>query len=214
MIPLQHPEEARQCHHPSRAWTYVEHPGLWPGFHNLLIANLAEDLSPRVRPRYYVAVEQRVCVAEAPGLVGRPDASVVIARPSGRSATATLAREADHAPASSGVQVHAAVLPMPDRIRETYLEVREAATSEVVTVVEILSPTNKLPGRGRREYEDKRLETLGTRTHLAEIDLLRAGPPMPAQLQSWPVGAPPPGDASDLRSGRAASDATGGASAV
>lgn len=39
---------------------YLEHPGLWPGFHNLLIANLADDLSPHLRPRYYVAVEQRV----------------------------------------------------------------------------------------------------------------------------------------------------------
>lgn len=119
---------------------------------------------------------------------------MVIARPPARSGTAVLTRETVHLPDGSGAQVHVAALPMPDRIRETYLEVRETTSSEAITVVEILSPTDKLPGRGRREYQDKRLETLGTRTHLVEIDLLRAGPPMPAQLQGWPVGAPPPGD--------------------
>jgi Protein of unknown function (DUF4058) len=48
-----------------------------------------------------------------------------------------------------------------------------------VTVLEILSPTNKRLRRGRRLYEDKRLEVLASRTHLVEIDLVRAGEPMP-----------------------------------
>jgi hypothetical protein len=49
-----------------------------------------------------------------------------------------------------------------------------------VTVVELLSPTNKRPGsEGRRLYEDKRRTVLGTRTHLVEIDLCRSGVPMP-----------------------------------
>ncbi len=65
---------------------------------------------------------------------------------------------------------------------------------DVVTSIEVLSPTNKLPGRGRREYEEKRLETLGTRTSLVEIDLLRGGEPMPARLRDWPAGTRPPGD--------------------
>ena len=40
------------------------------------------------------------------------------------------------------------------------------------------SPTNKRAGEGRRLYEEKRLQVLGTRTHLVEIDLLRGGEPM------------------------------------
>ena len=70
-------------------------------------------------------------------------------------------------------------VPLPDEVRETYLEVRETGTDYVMTVLEILSPTNKRPGRGRRIYEDKRLDVLATRTHLVEIDLIRAGEPMP-----------------------------------
>ena len=46
-------------------------------------------------------------------------------------------------------------------------------SGEVITVVELLSPTNKRPGEGRRKYEAKRLAVLGSRTHLVEIDLIR-----------------------------------------
>ena len=46
-------------------------------------------------------------------------------------------------------------------------------------MIELLSSTNKRPGTGRRLYEKKRLAIFGSRTHLAEIDLLRAGEPMP-----------------------------------
>lgn len=61
---------------------------------------------------------------------------------------------------------------------ESYLEIREVATGYVVTVIEILSPTNKR-GKGRETYEDKRQEILASPTNLVEIDLLRIGKPMP-----------------------------------
>jgi hypothetical protein len=80
-------------------------------------------------------------------------------------------------------------LPVPDQIRESYLEVRKTVTQEVVATLEVLSPSNKRPGNGRREYEEKRLRTLGTRTHLVEIDLLRAWDPFPM----WPLGQPATG---------------------
>jgi Protein of unknown function (DUF4058) len=46
---------------------------------------------------------------------------------------------------------------MPETVKETYLEVRDVATQEVVTVIEILSPKNKRLGEGRNAYEKKRL---------------------------------------------------------
>jgi hypothetical protein len=67
---------------------------------------------------------------------------------------------------------------MPDEVRERYLEVRKP-DGDVVTVVELLSPTNKVAGRGRILYLEKRAIVLGTLTHLVEIDLIRAGAPMP-----------------------------------
>lgn len=64
-------------------------------------------------------------------------------------------------------------------MRETFLEVRTSTEGDVVTVVELLSPGNKRSGTGRRVYLDKRELILSTHTSLVELDLLRAGEPMP-----------------------------------
>src|SRR5262249_58167460 len=64
-------------------------------------------------------------------------------------------------------------LPLYERIVERYLEVRLAQTHEVITTIEVLSPTNKDPGEGRNEYEAKRRHMLQTLTNLVEIDLQR-----------------------------------------
>jgi hypothetical protein len=68
---------------------------------------------------------------------------------------------------------------MSDIVREGYLEVRDVMTGEVVTVLEVLSPGNKRPGRGRRVYVLKRQRILESQTHLVEVDLLRGGESMP-----------------------------------
>jgi hypothetical protein len=150
---------------------YLEHPTLWPGVHNGLIAALQLALAPQLRPRYYVAIEERLYITEPDQrvFVGRPDLAVV-----GHPEV-----EAGLQPAPSASSVLAVQVPLPDEVRETYIEVRETGTDYVVTVLEILSPTNKRLGRGRRLYEDKRMEVLASTTHLVEIDLVRAGEPMP-----------------------------------
>jgi hypothetical protein len=72
-------------------------------------------------------------------------------------------------------------LPGVEPIRQRYLEVRATGTHKVVTVIELLSPSNKLPGEGRRQYEAKRQETIKSHANLVEIDLLRAGAPLPVR---------------------------------
>jgi hypothetical protein len=150
---------------------YLEHPALWPGVHNGLIAALQLSLAPQLRPRYYVAIEERLYITEPDQrvFVGRPDLAVI-----GQPVAETVLK-----PTLSASSVLTVQVPVPDEVRETYLEVRETRTDYVLTVLEILSPTNKRPGRGRRLYEDKRMEVLASRTHLVEIDLVRAGEPMP-----------------------------------
>ena len=149
---------------------YLENPELWPDVHNRLIAALGDELSALLRPNYYVALEERTYLEE-PGelvLVGRPDLTVVDRggpdQSPERSRTPTV------------VEVE---LPVGAEVRETFLEVRTAKEGEVVTVLELLSPTNKRSGTGRRIYLDKRELILSTRTSLVELDLLRAGEPMP-----------------------------------
>ena len=117
-----------------------------------------------------MALEERTYLEE-PGelvLVGRPDLTVVdregAAQTPERSRTPTV------------VEVE---LPVGAEVRETFLEIRTANEGQVVTVLELLSPANKRSGTGRRIYLDKREPILSTRTSLVELDLLRAGEPMP-----------------------------------
>lgn len=66
----------------------------------------------------------------------------------------------------------------PEFERQTYLEIRDRASREVVTVLELLSHTNK--GRHRDQYLVKRDKILAGSAHLVEMDLLRGGEPMPS----------------------------------
>ena len=39
---------------------YLEYPELWPEFHHWIITLIADSLVPQLRPKYRVAIEQRV----------------------------------------------------------------------------------------------------------------------------------------------------------
>jgi hypothetical protein len=59
------------------------------------------------------------------------------------------------------------------------VEIRDGARGHVlVTLIEIVSPSNKRPGPDRRAYEAKQQEILQSDTSLVELDLLRAGEPL------------------------------------
>jgi hypothetical protein len=69
--------------------------------------------------------------------------------------------------------------PTIDVERIPYVEIRDRASRRLVTVIEILSPSNKRGGPDRDQYEAKRQTILNSPTHLVEIDLLRGGRRMP-----------------------------------
>lgn len=148
---------------------YLEHPALWPDVHNSLIAAIRDAIAPVVAPRYYVALERRAYLLKPDDIVfvGRPDIALV----SEKTPVATAA-----APTFNGVME--VEVPMNDEVGENYLEIHEVKSGILVTIVELLSPTNKLHQEGREQYEQKRAHVLATRTNLVEIDLLRAGEPM------------------------------------
>ena len=90
-------------------------------------------------------------------------------------------------PAESAVCVIDVDVLMRSEVEETFLEVHEVGTERLVTLIELLSPANKVSHDGRERYELKREHIFTTRTNLVEIDLLRAGRAMP--LNSRKAGA-------------------------
>ena len=61
------------------------------------------------------------------------------------------------------------------------MEIRDRQSRQLVTAVELLSPTNKRPGPDREQYLRKRRQYVQARVHLVEIDLLRNGPRLPLE---------------------------------
>lgn len=154
---------------------YLENPDRWPTVHNRLIVGLADLLTPLLLPKYQVDIDKRVY--EVTGLntvlIGRPDVTVQQSRHPRQIPEAIASRAS--AVTKAPIRV---TLPMPEEMREPYLEVKDAETQRVVTTLEILSPSNK-HGEGRQRYIEKRQKILNSQTHLIEIDLLTQGEPLP-----------------------------------
>jgi hypothetical protein len=152
---------------------YLEQDDAWHDFHEKFLPAVAERLVPQVRPNYIVKLDEHVYVHEMPHeprrLLGRADVAVGLSpgHEAGRPAAGVL-----DAPA----QVR---LPAQDVERVAFLEVRDRRSRELITVIELLSPSNKRTGSDREQYLAKRAGLLNSRAHLVEIDLLRGGRPMP-----------------------------------
>jgi hypothetical protein len=156
---------------------YLEHPSAWPNVHHRLITAIADDLAPQLLPKYQVLVEERIYQVDNQDsiLIGAPDVLVQQLRPEAEAGAVAIAT-----PASEPLSV---TLTLPETVRQGYLEVREIATGQVITVIEVLSPGNKRVGKGRLDYENKRAMILSSFSNFVEIDLLRQGQPMPIQDQ-------------------------------
>ena len=144
---------------------YLEHSVLWEGLHARLVVAIANRLQPLLDPRYVASVEERV----------------YIEGPQRRIPDVWIQRTADtqeQAPAASEQRSSGAVIVEVEEleIHETRIEILDAYNEmKLVTLIELISPTNKLPGPGRQSYLEKQQEIIHRDCNLVEIDLLRTG---------------------------------------
>src|SRR6266511_3021566 len=68
--------------------------------------------------------------------------------------------------------------PIESTMKEHFVEVRSVGDLELITAIEILSPSNKR-GEGREKYLAKRRRILRSEVNLVELDLLRGGERLP-----------------------------------
>lgn len=155
---------------------YLEAPDIWPDIHEAFAATIRGQLNERLPEPYYCRVQVRAeagLVLEAGSLHHLVPDVTVMQRREGRS------EERDHAvltvprmEVTPGVELRLHT----DPVRHPFLETRDAARGyKIVTVIEIVSPSNKRPGPDRRAYEAKQHEILESDVSLIEIDLLRGG---------------------------------------
>jgi hypothetical protein len=145
---------------------YLEHPALWPSLHARLIVEFARQLNPLILPRYVASVEDRVFIEDT-DQARTPDVWVQRTRRKRSRLAATTTLEM-----ATPVVVEVESL----EVREHYVEILDTYRAQkVVTVIELVSPSNKIRGPGRRAYMEKQRATLASECHLVEIDLLRRG---------------------------------------
>lgn len=151
---------------------YLETPDLWPDVHAGFIKKIQEFLNPRLRPKYVARVEVRIFVE-----AGVDDRSHRV--PDVRLETARKRKLDVKANPPGGLMIAEPIICPPildDEIEETYLTIKHRESGALVAVLEVVSPTNKIPGSdGRKSFMSKRREVLNSDVHWVEIDLLRAG---------------------------------------
>jgi hypothetical protein len=156
---------------------YLEEPSLWPDVHGALVYAIRAALSAVLPATYAAYVDRYIWLhepdAETRTRLGKPDVYLTQQHEPSGAAVATVA-------APSVV-----TLPAVRLEGQRYLRVVDRSNRRIVTVIELLSPSNKEPGPECDNYLAKRNEYFATGTNVVEIDLLRAG-------QRLPLGDPPP----------------------
>jgi hypothetical protein len=152
---------------------YLEHEDVWHDFHERFLPHLAEVIGGQLADRYILKIDEHLFIHEPPAerrtFLGRGDVLVATRQP-----------PSPHVSASASMKAPTEVtLPSVDVERLSFLEIRDRRDRRLVTVIELLSPTNKYRGPDREQYLGKRGRLLASSTHLVEIDLLRGGPRMP-----------------------------------
>ncbi|MEX0819991.1 MAG: DUF4058 family protein [Pirellulaceae bacterium] len=150
---------------------YLEHPDIFPDFHDSFVAYLREALQTQLPDPYYAALGRRAWIEVTERFVG-PDVTVLRSRQEGTGSKGTVAL-ADQ-PSTEPLVIH---VPHDERV-EPLVEIYVGRGSErrLATSIEVLSISNKTPGEhGRDLYLKKQQEILQSKVHLVEIDLLRGG---------------------------------------
>jgi hypothetical protein len=154
---------------------YLEDPAFWRDFHGRLIYAISEQLLDRLPADYDAAVDEQVRLVEVhPGEeeASRVDQDVlpdvaVSHVPSGSRAASAGGGAITLVPVKIPV-------PIEREVRDRWVEIRHKPDDELVTVIEVLSPTNKT-GDGYGDYRAKRAAVLRQRVNLVELDLLLGG---------------------------------------
>ena len=153
----------------------------WPSVHAKLISFIDDVISRELPPDLVARPEERLSVESLNEASYRPDVSIT---ESWREGVAPSWK-----PEPSGsIVVAEPELWRRAELYDRWIEIRTPA-GRVITVIELLSPSNK--GVGFDQYKRKQTDYLSSSTSLVEIDLLRYGHrtvPTSSGAQTWSPG--------------------------
>lgn len=140
----------------------------WLDVHGSLIFLAKTALQPQLGDELVARSEERLIVEDFTGqsrMIG-PDVRVVEHR-----------LRAPVAPTASGIALAEPLVfkAEAEPIHQRNIEIVDVAGGRVITIIEFVSPSNKLPGDGRDKYRKKQEECRLGDVNLVEIDLTRSG---------------------------------------
>src|SRR5688572_8272139 len=144
----------------------------WGDVHASLATYTRDQLNDRLAPGLVARMQERVYIESA---VVEPRQFVPDVHVTERSAVG--GGSALSAASGRSAVAEPELLQMSEvEVTEPYIEIRDVRSGgAVITVIEIVSASNKSTKAGREQYVQKQREVLQSGTNLVEIDLLRAG---------------------------------------
>jgi hypothetical protein len=157
---------------------YLESHGLWEDFHLSFVTYCRDALNDILPDHYEARLGERLHLVDLSGREAKqviPDVAVIETK---RKPSRTTARRKQ---SGGTLMLEPVTIPLPivkSEVREVWIEIRLRPKRTPVTVIEVLSPTNKT-GDGFYEYTQKRDKTIRQQIHLVELDLLLGGRRLP-----------------------------------
>ena len=159
---------------------YLECQGRWLDFHARFVPALCDAINEQLPEGYVARLDERMTLVELPQEDPvqsiRPDVAVV------RGESRVLGRRRQGRDLAGALTLEPVTIPMKflEVESEIYLHILHLPDQKVVTVVELLSPSNKI-GAGRRDYLAKRHGLTVPEVHLVELDFLIGGHRLPME---------------------------------
>jgi hypothetical protein len=149
---------------------YLEDPAFWQDFHRSFVTYCRDMLMDRLPSDYEARIDEQVRLVERSENERQrtiiPDVAVTRA---GRAAGAAAASGA-----VATLEPVAIPLAAVEEQRDVWIEIFHRPERSLVTVIELLSPSNK-NGDGYGEYRIRRRQVIRHKVHLVELDLLLGG---------------------------------------
>lgn len=161
---------------------HLENPAIFPGIHSRMIVYLADQIAPRVRPRYAASVGERVYVESSTGGLLHAIIPDVWASQTGINSD----RDGSIAVATLPQVDSPIVMEAPDlEIRQPFIEILDRESNmRVVTVIELVSPaiSTQAPVEIRAALE----QAYDAGSYDQRIDYTKpCQPPFSPVMQTW-----------------------------
>jgi hypothetical protein len=139
----------------------------WRDVHTRLMVYTVDAIQDQLPGDLFARVEESVSIDTDDGSRAvSPDVRVV------EFAESTWSEE----PAGAATAVaEPIVVPVDEPFTDRHIEIIDGSGGRVVTAIEFLSPSNKIPHDGRDKYVHKQREYLAAGVNLVEVDLIRNG---------------------------------------